>query len=74
MAKTVQVKSTLEEAASVKTVWEWVDDYTLVIETSGMNERTWIDRAGRPHSADLRVEERLSSTAPATRNCNAMSP
>ena len=40
-------------------VGKWVDDYTLVVETSGMDERTWIDRAGRPHSADLRVEERF---------------
>src|SRR6202049_2864771 len=38
---------------------KWVDDYTLVVETSGTDERTWIDRAGRPHSADLRVEERF---------------
>jgi hypothetical protein len=36
-----------------------VDDYTLVVQTSGTDERTWIDRAGRPHSADLRVEERF---------------
>jgi hypothetical protein len=40
-------------------VGRWVDDYTLVVETTGMNEKTWIDRAGRPHSADLRVEERF---------------
>jgi hypothetical protein len=40
-------------------VGKWVDDYTLVVQTSGMDERTWIDRAGRPHSADLRVEERF---------------
>jgi hypothetical protein len=40
-------------------VGKWVDDSTLVVETMGMNERTWIDRAGRPHSADLRVEERF---------------
>jgi len=40
-------------------VGKWVDDYTLVAETSGMDERTWIDKAGRPHSADLRVEERF---------------
>src|SRR5207245_1088029 len=39
-------------------VGKWVDDYTLVVETTGMDERTWIDRAGRPHSSDLRVEER----------------
>jgi hypothetical protein len=40
-------------------VGKWVDDYTLVVQTSGTDERTWIDRAGRPHSADLRVEERF---------------
>jgi hypothetical protein len=40
-------------------VGKWVDDYTLVVETIGNDDRTWIDRAGRPHSADLRVEERF---------------
>ena len=38
---------------------KWVDDYTLVVETIGTDDRTWIDRAGRPHSDDLRVEERF---------------
>lgn len=36
---------------------KWVDDYTLVVQTSGTDERTWIDRAGRPHSSDLKMEE-----------------
>jgi hypothetical protein len=36
-----------------------VDDYTLVAETTGLDERTWIDRAGRPHSDELRVQERF---------------
>jgi hypothetical protein len=40
-------------------VGKWVDDYTFVVETTGTDERTWIDRAGRPHSSDLRVEERF---------------
>jgi hypothetical protein len=40
-------------------VGKWVDDYTLVVETTGTDERTWIDRAGRPHSADLHVQERF---------------
>ena len=40
-------------------VGKWVDDYTLVVETSGTDERTWLDRAGRPHSDQLRVEERF---------------
>jgi hypothetical protein len=40
-------------------VGKWVDDYTLVVETTGLDDRTWIDRAGRPHSDALRVEERF---------------
>jgi hypothetical protein len=40
-------------------VGKWVDDYTLVVQTIGLDERTWIDRAGRPHSDQLRVEERF---------------
>jgi hypothetical protein len=40
-------------------VGKWEDATTLVVQTSGTDERTWIDRAGRPHSADLRVEERF---------------
>ena len=40
-------------------VGKWVDDYTLLVQTSGLDERTWIDRAGRPHSDELRVEERF---------------
>jgi hypothetical protein len=40
-------------------VGKWVDDATLVVETTGLDERTWLDNAGRPHSSDLRVEERF---------------
>jgi hypothetical protein len=40
-------------------VGKWVDDYTLVVQTAGLDERSWIDRAGRPHSDALRVEERF---------------
>ena len=40
-------------------VGKWADDYTFVVTTTGLNENTWIDRAGRPHSADLRVEEKF---------------
>ncbi len=40
-------------------IGKWVDDYTLVVETTGIDERTWIDNAGRPHSDQLRVEERF---------------
>jgi hypothetical protein len=40
-------------------VGKWVDDYTFVVETSGLNPRSWLDHAGRPHSDALRVEERF---------------
>ena len=33
---------------------------TLVIETTGLDERTWFDRAGNFHSGDLKVIERIS--------------
>jgi hypothetical protein len=36
-----------------------VDDYTFVVDTVGMNEKTWLDNAGRPHSGDLTVQERF---------------
>lgn len=38
-------------------VGKWVDDTTLVVETTGLDARTWIDNAGRPHSDQLKVEE-----------------
>jgi hypothetical protein len=40
-------------------VGKWVDDYTFVVETTGLNARSWLDHAGRPHSDALRVEERF---------------
>jgi hypothetical protein len=36
---------------------KWVDDYTFVVETVGINEKSWLDHAGRPHTGDLKVEE-----------------
>jgi len=38
-------------------IGRWVNDTTLVVETRGVDERTWADRAGRPHSADMVVKE-----------------
>jgi hypothetical protein len=40
-------------------IGKWEDNYTFVVQTSGLDERTWLDRAGRPHSDALRVEERF---------------
>jgi hypothetical protein len=38
-------------------IGKWVDDYTFVVETRSMDERTWIDNVGRPHSDQLKVTE-----------------
>jgi hypothetical protein len=40
-------------------IGKWEDDYTFVVQTCCVNDETWVDRAGRPHSPDLRVEERF---------------
>jgi hypothetical protein len=39
-------------------VGRWEDDYTLVVDSNGTDDRTWLDNAGNPHSNGLRVEER----------------
>lgn len=40
-------------------IGKWASDYTFVVQTTGLDERTWIDNAGRPHTKDLRVEEQF---------------
>ena len=39
-------------------VGRWEDDQTFVVDTVGMDERTWVTNGGDPHTAGLRVEER----------------
>ena len=38
-------------------VGRWDGD-TLVVETAGFNDRTWLDMSGHPHSESLRMTER----------------
>jgi hypothetical protein len=38
-------------------VGKWTDDTTFVVDTIGLDERTWIDNVGRPHSDELKVTE-----------------
>jgi hypothetical protein len=39
-------------------VGHWEGD-TLVVESTGFNDRTWLDGAGHPHTEALRVTERI---------------
>jgi hypothetical protein len=41
----------------------WEGD-TLVVASNGFNDQTWFDRAGNFHSAELKVTERYTRTAP----------
>ena len=40
------------------------DGNALVVETSGISDRTWLDNSGVPHSDALKVTERLRRTGP----------
>jgi hypothetical protein len=40
------------------------DGETLVVDTIGMREETWLDTAGFEHSAKLRITERFQKTSP----------
>jgi len=42
-------------------VGRWDGD-TLVVDSFGFNDRTWLDRAGHPHTQALRVTERYHRT------------
>jgi hypothetical protein len=41
-------------------VGHWDGDYTLVVDTVGLDDSTWLDNAGHPHSGDLHVNERYT--------------
>jgi hypothetical protein len=40
-------------------VGRWDGD-TLVVETTGFNDKTWLDGAGHPHSEAMRLTERYT--------------
>ena len=41
-------------------VGHWEGDNTLVVDTIGMDDKTWVDRRGYPHSIDAHVIERYT--------------
>ena len=46
-------------------VGRWEGD-VLVVDTAGIDERSWLDTAGHEHSAQLRLTERFEKTSPST--------
>jgi hypothetical protein len=53
-----------------QSVGRWEGD-TLVVDVTGMNDRTWFDRAGNFHSDALHVVERYTRTSPDVLNYEA---
>jgi hypothetical protein len=41
-------------------VGHWDGDYTLVVDTTGSDDRSWLDTAGYPHSVNAHVQERYT--------------
>lgn len=39
-------------------IGRWKGDDTLVVESAGFNDKTWLGSSGYPHSEDMRVTER----------------
>jgi hypothetical protein len=46
-----------------QSVGRWEGD-TLVVDVTGMNDQSWLDRSGNFHSDALHVVERYTRTAP----------
>jgi len=42
-------------------VGKW-EGNTLVVDSMGLDERTWLDNLGHPHTSDMRVQERYTRT------------
>ena len=40
-------------------VGHWEDDYTFVVDTTGLDPNTWTTKNGYPHSIDAHVQERF---------------
>jgi len=41
-------------------VGHWEDDNTLVVDTTGLDDATWVNAAGYPHSIEAHVQERFT--------------
>jgi hypothetical protein len=62
LPKAVDVKGAPESRFYGYSVGHWENDNTLVIDTTGLDERTWLDEEGHPHTAMAHVQERYTRT------------
>ena len=62
LPKAVDVRGAPESRYYGYSVGHWENDNTLVIETTGLDERAWLDEAGHPRSAMAHIQERYTRT------------
>jgi len=60
LPKAVDVRGAPESRYYGYSVGHWENDKTLVIDTTGVDERPWLDEAGRPRSSSARIQERYT--------------
>ena len=60
LPKAVDVKGAPESRYNGYSVGHWENDYTLVIDTTGLDERAWLDTVGHPRSSMARIQERYT--------------
>jgi hypothetical protein len=60
LPKIIDAKGGSESRWYGYSVGHWEGDFTLVIDTVGADDRSWLDGAGHPHSADAHVQERYT--------------
>jgi len=53
-------KDSLDPTFMGYSVGRWEDDYNFVVDTTGLDERTWVLRDGTPHSVNAHVQERYT--------------
>jgi hypothetical protein len=60
LPKAVDVKGAPESRYYGYSVGHWENDTTLVIDTTGLDERAWLDEVGHPKSAMAHIQERYT--------------
>ena len=53
-------KDSLDPTFNGYSVGHWEDDNTLVVDTTGLDDRTWVTAAGYPHTVGAHVQERYT--------------
>jgi len=62
LPKAVDVRGAPESRYYGYSVGHWENDTTFVVDTTGLDERAWLDEAGHPRSAMARIQERYTRT------------